>query len=219
MGGRTRRVDARLPLALLRAIQQLDTPGEALPHEHLSSFFPGRLGLSDVVGRQIRHFQRLVRIRRRVAEEEVGALLELISRRADAGAVFDAAGRELAASHFRGPLRGLRGLARRMPVRLRRRLALQALRSAHQAFLAASDVAVEPASLEIRAIAPLTARAGAYGAACRLYSALTAGLLDLSGLGQRQVAHPECQRRGDARCTWRVESQGLTRSAAAEPES
>ncbi|UCF19099.1 MAG: hypothetical protein JSU87_14395 [Gemmatimonadota bacterium] len=219
MGGRVRRVDARLPLALLRAIQQLDTPSEALPNENLSSFFPGRLGLSGVVGEKIRHLQRLARIRRRVAEEEVSALLELISRRADAGAVLEAAGRLLAVSHFHGPLGGLRGLARRMPARLRRRLALQTVRSAHQAFLAASDVAVEPGSLEIRANAPLTARASAYGAACRLYSSLTAGLLELSGLGQRLVSHPECQRRGDARCTWRVEPQEAARSAASERES
>lgn len=208
-----RRVDARMPLALLRALRQLDTPPEPLPHEQLSSFFPARLGLSDVIDERIRHFRRLARVRRSVSEAEVTALLELIARRDDAGAVFAAAGDKLAHYHFRGPLRGFRRLTKRLPWTLRRRMALRALRAAHQAFLVANDVTVEPVPISIHATDVLTARAGTYGATCRLYSALTAGVLRLSGLAVRQIDHPECQRRGDARCIWKVEPEAAFESS------
>ncbi len=117
-----RDVDARLPLALLQAVQLQDTPPELLPEEHPRSFYPNRLGLSDVIEDQIRQMRRLARRRRRVGEAHVEALLELVARRSDAGAVFDAA-----------------------------------------------------------------------------------GLLELSGLGRRTVAHTACQRRGDEQCVWQVE--------------
>jgi predicted hydrocarbon binding protein len=65
---------------------------------------------------------------------------------------------------------------------------------------------VDADPLEIRAVGALTARVGEYGGACRLYTGLTAGLLEMSGLDGATVAHPECERRGDPRCVWRVES-------------
>ena len=61
---------------------------------------------------------------------------------------------------------------------------------------------------EIRATDALTAQVGEYSAACKLYGSLAASLLELSGLGKTTVAHPECQRRGDERCVWRVEDGG-----------
>ncbi|UCC71164.1 MAG: hypothetical protein JSV86_12300 [Gemmatimonadota bacterium] len=201
-----REVDARLPLALLRAMQRQDTPPELMPDEHPRSFFPHRLGLSDVVAEQIRRFRRSARLRRRVGEAQVEALLELIARRSDADAVFSAAGRELAGLHFSGPAGIFRRLTKRLPQPLRRRAALRTLRTAHGAYLIAADKhLVKTAPLEIRATDPVTARIGEYGAACKLYGSLAASLLELSGLGQTTVSHTECQRRGDERCVWRVE--------------
>lgn len=203
-----RDIDARLPLALLQAMQQQDTPPELMPDEHPHSFFPHRLGLSGVVEEQIRQMRRMARQRRRVGEAEVVALLELISRRPDAGAVFSAAGRELAGLYFSGPRGALRRIARRLPRPLRKRAALRTLRAAHGTYLIAADKAVESKPLEIRATDALTARVGEYSAACKLYGSLAANLLELSGLGATTVAHPECQRRGDERCVWKVEEDG-----------
>ena len=38
------RVDARLPLALLQALQQQDEPVELMPDENPGAFFPNRRG-------------------------------------------------------------------------------------------------------------------------------------------------------------------------------
>jgi hypothetical protein len=189
-------------------MQQQDAPPELMPDEHPSSFFPARLGLSDVVGQQIRQFSRLARLRRRVDQASVEALLELIARRSDAGEVFTAAGRGLAGLHFSGPAGLLRRFARRLPRSLRQRAAVRAIRSAHGAFLIAADHAVEPEPLEIRATDALTARIGDYSAACKLYGSLAANLLEMSGLGPMRIVHSECQRHGHDRCIWRVDNDG-----------
>jgi len=190
---------------LLCAVQQQDTPPELLPDENPRSFFPHRLGLSGVIEEQIREFRRLARLRRGVDEAQVEALLGLVARRPDAGDVFAAAGRGLAGLHFSGLRGALRRVARRLPMALRRRAAVRTLRTAHGAFLVATDLAVEPEPLAIRATDALSARAGGDGAACQLYASLAASLLELSGAGATTVVHPECQGRGDRCCVWRVQ--------------
>ncbi len=200
-----RGVNARLPLALLQAVQQQDTPPELMPDENPHSFFPHRLGLSAVVEVQIRQFRRLARLRRPVDQAAVEALLELIARRPDAGAVFTAAGRELAGLHFSGPAGLLRRLTKRLPQPLRWRAAVRTLRTVHGGYLIAAHTAVEAEPLEIRASDAATARIGEYSGACKLYGSLAAALLELSGLGRTTVTHPECQRRGHECCVWRVE--------------
>jgi hypothetical protein len=157
-----------------------------------------------VIDEQIRQFRRLARLRRGVDEAQVEALLGLIARRSDAGEVFTAAGRELAGFHFSGLMGALRRVVRRLPMALRRRAAVRTLRTAHGAFLVATDLAVEPEPLEIRATDALSVRAGG-GAACQLYASLAANLLELSGAGATTVVHPKCQGRGDSCCVWRVQ--------------
>lgn len=202
------RLDARLPLALLQAVRRQDTPPELLPEENAGSLFPNRLGLSGVIEGQIGHFRRMARLRRRVEAATVEALLELVARRRDAADVFDAAGRELARLHLSGPLAPLHGIARKLPGPLRRRAAVRALRRANRAFLGATDYSIEARPLEIRARGALTARVGDYGGICKLYTSFAANLLELSGLRARAIIHPECQRRGDARCIWKEETGG-----------
>lgn len=189
---------------MLCAVQQQDTPPELLPDEHPRSFFPHRLGLSGVIEEQIRQFRRLARLRRGVDEAQVEALLGLVARRPDAGDVFAAAGRGLAGLHFSGLRGALRRIVRRLPMPLRRLAAVRTLRTAHGMFLVATDLAVEPEPLEIRATDALSVRAGGDGTACQLYASLAANLLELSGAGPTTVVHPECQGRGDQRCVWQV---------------
>ncbi len=206
MSSTTRRADARLPLALLRAIQRADSARELMPDEHPGSIFPRRLGLSGVVEDQIREFRRLRRLRRGVDESRVIALLELVARRRDAADIFTAAGHELAAMYLSGPRAALRGIIRSLPRALRARAIARLLRSAHENFLLASEVSVQRAPLEIRAAGAVTVRAGTYGAACQLYSSLASNLLEMVGLNGQRFVHPECQRRGDVRCVWQADS-------------
>jgi hypothetical protein len=199
------RADARLPLALLAAIRQADTPPPTLADEPAGSMFPHRLGLSDVVEEQIRHFRRLRRLGRGVDEAHVIALLELVARRRDAASVFGVAGRELALLYLSGR-RGLtRSLVRRLPSKLKRRATLRILRRAAERFMLASRVAVAAQPLEVRADGAVTVRAGTYGAACQLYSSLADNLWKLTAREGPGFAHPECQRRGDALCVWRAD--------------
>ncbi len=203
-----RNVDARLPLALLQAVQRQDTPEEWLPDENPGSVFPQRLGLSGVVDGQVRRFHRLARWRRRVEETQVEALLELISRRRDAAEVFAAAGHGLAGYHFSGMPGFFRRIARRLPPRLRERAMVRALRTASGAFLVASEQAVEGAPLQVQATGALTARVRGAGAACQLYAALATKLLELSGAGDTRIIHSECQGRGDRHCVWTAQTDG-----------
>jgi hypothetical protein len=199
-----RRVDARLPLTLLQAMQQLDSPPDLMPDERYSSSFPVRLGRSTVIEEQVRQFRRRARLRRRVKEEEVEALLELISRRRDAAAIFTAAGQQMAGLHLAG-LRGrVRRVSRFLPRPLRQRAAVRALRTANSAFLVASDLAVQREPLEIRATDALTARVTGAGVACQIYASLASSLLDRMAATPAGFVHPECQGRGDPRCVWRA---------------
>jgi hypothetical protein len=185
-------------------MQQQDAPAELMPNEHPGALFPQRLGLSGVIEGQVREYGRLARSGRRVDEEQVEALLELISKRRDAAAIFTAAGHELADLHFEGLRGAVRRLSRRLPGPLRRRAAVRSLRAANDAFLVASDVAVKRKPLEIRATNTLTARVSGAGSACQIYAALASSLIDLGGAGPAAIVHSECQGRGDRCCVWQT---------------
>lgn len=206
MSDKTIRIDARLPLALLCAIKQQDTPPQLMPDENPRAFFPTRLGLSGVIDEQIRQFKWLVRRGRRVDPQQVEALLELVARRDDASDIFTNAGGQLAASHFSGIVGSLRRLKRRLPRPLRWRAAVRALRSTHGSFLIASDLSVQSDPLAIRATDALTARVGGYTGACKLYGSMATSLMEMLRLGPVQVTHSECQRHGAEQCVWRIES-------------
>lgn len=198
-------VDARLPLALLRAIRQQDTPPELQPDEPVSAFFPTRLGLSEVVEDQIRQFERMARRGRAVDEARAAALLELIVRRTDAAAVLSAAGETLAQMIYSRSSQLRRRLIARLPAPFRRRAALRTLRSSLPGLLGAGDVRLDRNPLEVRARDAITARVGAYGGACQLYSTTLSRFFDLYGVGGAGVTHLSCQRHGDEACVWKAE--------------
>lgn len=200
----SKRIDSKLPLALLRAVQHQDTPPELLPEENPSAMFPNRLGLSGVIEEQIRRLHSRVRRRKRVEEDQVRALLELISRRSDATEVFSAAGRELASFHFSGPLGRLRRLARRLPGWFRRRAVINGLRRANGTFVVATDKTVDTRPVKVRATDSLLAQVGSEGTACQLYSSLAVSLVEMIGAGPADVVHTRCQARGDEACVWEM---------------
>ena len=68
-------VDALLPLSLLEAVRDVDTPEEVLEAEFVDELRNKRLGLSDTVYTQIKRYTEAVRRNQRTAQEEAVALL------------------------------------------------------------------------------------------------------------------------------------------------
>src|SRR5215213_2548027 len=89
-------VDALLPLSLLEAVRDVDTPEGVLEAEFVDELRNKRFGLSDTVYTQIKRYSEAVRKNQRTAQDEAVALARLIGRRPDAEAVLRAAGRYLA---------------------------------------------------------------------------------------------------------------------------
>src|SRR5947207_7016097 len=94
-------VDALLPLSLLEAVRDVDTPDGEFEAEFVPELRNKRLGLSETVYAQIRRYADSVRRSQRAAADEAVALAKLIGRRPDAEAVFRSAGRFLAGEAYR----------------------------------------------------------------------------------------------------------------------
>src|SRR5207237_7930656 len=94
-------VDALLPLSLLEAVRDVDTPEGVLEAEFVDELRNKRFGLSDTVYTQIKRYTEAVRRNQRTAQDEAIALARLIRRRPDAEAVLRAAARFLAREAYR----------------------------------------------------------------------------------------------------------------------
>ncbi len=94
-------VDALLPLSLLEAVRDVDTPEDQMEAEFVDELRNKRFGLSDTVYAQIKRYTDAVRRGQRTAQDESVALAKLIGRRPDAEAVFRQAGRYLARQAYR----------------------------------------------------------------------------------------------------------------------
>jgi len=189
-------VQAVVALRLLEVMRDLDHPGEILEDENPSVTMPRRLGLSDVVERQIRIYREDVRKRVRLTDDEIRDLFRLVTRRPDAREIFLRAGRTLADADERRrwrrivPRRIALALARS---RVRRRLA--ALFGRRMGGFGRGTFSVEGRSL-------LFVEADPGGAACALVSGLCQATLEHATGRDARVAHVLCQARGDALCRW-----------------
>src|SRR5438045_8691028 len=101
-------VHSIVPLAVLEAVKNLDTPVEDGLTEFAEELLVKRLGLSPTVAMQLAEFEQLVRKDARVEPAHVEALLRLVGRRPDADLVFADAGRRAA----RRAVRRLSGVSR-----------------------------------------------------------------------------------------------------------
>src|SRR5690606_15957566 len=111
-------VPAMLPLVLLEAMQNIDTPPDdglgALEHELAAK----RLGLSPTLAAQIRRYREQAEDGDEVGRDDVEAIFRLIGRRPDAELVFADAGRRAARFPAREQGGGSRALAAVSPGRL-----------------------------------------------------------------------------------------------------
>jgi hypothetical protein len=176
----------------------LDRPQEVLEDEDPTRTMPRRLGLSDVVDRQIRTLGDDVRRKVRLADDEVQGLIRLVVRRPDAQAVFTQAGRLLAEGGTPGWRRALPRRARFALARLRARRRLQSLFGRPMGGFGRG-----PFVMEGRALFLIECDPG--GAACHLLSGFCEDTIQQTLGGTARVTHTACQSRGDSLCKWEAE--------------
>jgi hypothetical protein len=200
-------VPALIPLSLLEAIRNLDTPVEDGLDELAEEIVVRRLGLSPTVAAQIQRYKQTAERDGSVDADEAISVLRLVGRRPDAPLVFADAGRRAARYAARAHARPAWTLSRVTAKGLTRRLAQ---RSATHLARRAFDGDLHPASdgVQVRMREPLSFRALPDGSACDFYGAAYGELLRrLTGF-EGAMLHQRCRARGDDACLWQ--------SAAAE---
>lgn len=187
-------VPALVPLSLLEAIRNLDTPVEDGLDELAEEIVVRRLGLSPTVAAQIRRYRQAAEREARVDLDEAVSVLRLVGRRPDAVLAFADGGRRAARYAARG--------RRAPPGPLGRRLAHRTAGTiARRVF--GGELRPGPEGSEVRMPAPLSVLAQPDGAACVFYGAAYGELLRLLGSFEGAMLHERCRARGDDACVWR----------------
>ena len=196
-------VDALLPLSLLEAVRDVDTPAD-LDSEFVDELRNKRLGLSDTVYLQIKRYTDAVRKGQRTAQDESVALAKLIGRRPDAEAVFRAAGRYLAREAYSTINPVTRKLLRLLPSFLARPIALRRVRRIATRY--ANGIVRRVGGyvlLEVPRSVTLNTAPASIG--CSYYEAMLRELLHLMIGGVGSVDHVRCAGRSEGTCEWRAD--------------
>ncbi len=208
-GSGRRRVRAIVALRLLEALRDQDHPGEVMEEEDPTVTMPRRLGLSDVVERQIRTYRSDLKRGIRLTDAEVRDLFRLVIRRPDAEAVFLRVGRVLAGPKRPGGWRRI--VPRGVAYALARRRLQRGLKRLFGRRL--GGLGRGPFSVEGRSLPFFEADPG--GAACDFMSGYCAVVLENAAGRSAHVDHTLCQARGDDVCRW----EGHVLDVAAHPDS
>jgi predicted hydrocarbon binding protein len=197
-------VDPLLPLSLLEAVRNVDTPHGELEAEFVAELRNKRLGLSDTVHAQIKRYVDAVRKEQRPPYDEAVALAKLIGRRPDAEAVFRAAGRHLAKEAYLTLAPSTRRVIDVLPSLLSRPIALRKARRLSQRYFGAT---IRRVGNHVVMIVPesVTINSAPRGGGCAYYEAGLRELLRLLIGSSGSVEHVNCRSRGDERCEWRAE--------------
>jgi len=206
-------VDALLPLSLLEAVRDVDTPDDDADADYVAELRNKRLGLSDTVYAQIKRYTDAVRKHVRPAEDEAIALAKLIGRRPDAEAVFRAAGRYLAREAYLTLTPVTRQMLRLLPSLVARPMALRRARRIAERYLNASLVRMGN-SLVMRVPISVTIDTAPNGAGCSYYESALRELLRLLIGNQGAVEHTRCAARSEGTDEWRAEWRPVDRDAA-----
>jgi hypothetical protein len=194
-------IPAFLPLSLLEALRNLDTPVEDGLEVMAKDIVARRLGLSDTVAAQIERYRYAADREGTVADDELVSVLRLVGRRPDAPLVFADAGRRAARYAVRAS-GGARALARVSPGVLGQRLARRATRRLAATYFR-GEMAAKGPEPEVRMLRPLSIGAIPDGSACVFFGAaygeLLRGLVGFEGT----MVHEQCEGRGDQACLWR----------------
>jgi hypothetical protein len=194
-------VPALIPLSVLEAVQNIDTPPDdglgALAEELAAK----RLGLSPTVAAQVGRYREQVRGGLAVTDEEAVAVFRLVGRRPDAVLVYADAGRRAARLAARRLGMVQRALIAIAPGRLGTGLALRATSRLAERWLLAALVPSE-GQLRCAMDTSLGLRARDDGAGCQFSTAAFAELLRQVGDLEWSVTHETCIGRGDRHCVW-----------------
>ena len=199
----------------MEILRDQDLPTEILEDENVSVTMPRKLGLSDVVDRQIRSYRDAVKQRRRMSDDEVRDLVRLVVRRPDARQVFSRAGTTLAGGGgVVGPRGAYRALPRSATLRLARRATSRGLRRLFGR--AVGGFAQGPFALEGRGL--LFHESDPTGAACHFVTGYCQATLTRRVGTDYQVVHAQCQSLGDSTCRWTVtgEARAMERDGVRE---
>lgn len=192
---------AILPLAVLEAMRNLDSPTDEEAAEYVDELLKKRLGLSDTVAAQIARYDLGVRRGRPVGGAEFEQILRLAGRRPDAALVFADGGRRAARRALAGLSVASRWGARYLPRLVRRAIGFRAARRCLRSVFAVALVR-ENGTMMARAADRLGVRATPDGAACGFYAAAVTELLRQLTCFDGAVVHARCCARGDDRCEW-----------------
>jgi predicted hydrocarbon binding protein len=196
-------VPALIPLSLLEAVQNIDTPPDdglgALAEELAAK----RLGLSRTVAAQVGRYREQASAGHEVPEEEAIAVFRLVGRRPDAPLVFADAGRRAARYAARRRSGGTRAMIAVAPRRAAVALALNATARLARRWLLA-ELTVNDGRLRCEMDDSPALRAREDGAACQFYTNAFAELLRQVGALEWSVTHETCRGRGDRCCLWRA---------------
>lgn len=194
---------AIVPLSLLEALRNLDTPvGDGLD-ELAGEIVSKRFGLSHTVAAQIQRYQEAHRRGLPVPVEETVGVFRLVGRRPDAALVYADAGRRAARYAARQRSFPVRALMGATPGFIRRRVgAGAATRAARRVF--GATLGIRGRSAEAAIAQPLSLRALPDGQACSFYGAALAELLRVLTGFEGAMVHMGCRGRGDDTCRWQA---------------
>jgi hypothetical protein len=192
-----------LPLSLLEAMRNLDSPSDEEVAEYVDELLKKRLGLSDTVAAQIGRYEEVVKRDGTVASGELEQILRLVGRRTDATLVFADGGRRAARRAMGRLAATTRWASRSLPRALRRRIGFGGARSAAREVFGAA-LARKGANAVAALEAAEAVRATPDGSACAFYAAAFAELLRHLVDFEGAMDHSSCRARGDERCEWRT---------------
>lgn len=203
---------------MLEVLKAQDAPDEVLEDEDPSRTMPRRLGLSDVVLRQIGMLREAAKKGERISDSHLQDLIQLVVRRPDATDVFWKVGRRLAEGDT-APL------ARFMPEGVRYSALRRRVRRGLRALLGRriGEFAEGPFTLVGREL--LFVRQTPGGESCYLVSGYCQSITDVVLGEEYHVVHDRCEGRGDDQCRWtitadaRVAEQRSVREWMPEPEA
>lgn len=205
-------VDALLPLSLLEAVRNVDTPIDQVDTEYVDELRNKRLGLSDTIYAQIKRHNEAARRGQRTGHDEAIALAKLIGRRPDSEAVFRAAGRYMGLQSYRTISPITRKLMRLFPSAVARPIAFRRARKIAMRYLN-GNVRPVGSFLLLEVPRSITLGTAPGGIGCTYYEAsLRELLLRLIGsIGA--VEHVRCTARGEGTCEWRADWRSFERAA------
>jgi len=194
---------AIVPLSLLEALRNLDTPvGDGL-EELAGEIVAKRFGLSSTVAAQIQRYQEAYRRGVMVPLDETVGVFRLVGRRPDAALVYADGGRRAARYAARGVSLPARSLMIATPGFLRRRVGAGAATRASRRIFGAM-LAIRGRTAEAVIEHPLSLRALPDGQACSFYGAALAELLRVLTGFEGAMVHMRCRGRGDDTCRWQA---------------